>query len=400
MKRKLMALILTLAMAVSFGSTAFASEISDPTNAMTINSTSLTLKAGATAALDVSVGGVPVEGVVWSSSNTAAATVSGGVVTAVAMGRATITASTSFGMSAVCAVQVALNGIDVSYRQGNIDWSLVKNSGVDFAIIRTGYGNELPEVQTDANFSVNYDGATASGIKVGVYHVCYATTADVAVQEAQMCLGILNKRHLDYPVFYDIEQEAHKSMTSDQLAVVVAAFCKTITNAGYSAAIYSNSSMYKTSLSSNALNMYDKWVAHYGVTSPSYTGAYTMWQYNDYGKVPGITPAVDLDYSFMNYPVNVATPASTPVDTSLTSDTGSKLNLKLGKSYQFKFTPKGTNTNPSFSTGNSRVLKIVSIKKQGNSYYVKVTAVGRGGTAVYSAFPKKKAVSRCAVTVS
>ena len=30
-------------------------------------------------------------------------------------------------------------GIDVSYYQGNIDWKKVKNSGVEFVIIRVGY---------------------------------------------------------------------------------------------------------------------------------------------------------------------------------------------------------------------------------------------------------------------
>jgi GH25 family lysozyme M1 (1,4-beta-N-acetylmuramidase) len=211
-----------------------------------------------------------------------------------------------------------------------------------------------------------------------------------------MCLSILNKRHLDYPVFLDVEQSEHKAMTSDQLAPVVAAFCKTITDAGYRAAIYSNSSLYNTGLSSTALNVYDKWIAEYGATAPNYSGAYTMWQYSSQGTVPGISTAVDMDYSYMNYPQGGA--AST--DTSLISDTGATLNLKLGKSYQFKFTPNGTNAKPSFSTGNSGVIKTVSISKQGNSYYVKITAVGRGGTGVYSTLPNKKAVSRCAVTVS
>lgn len=31
-------------------------------------------------------------------------------------------------------------GIDVSYHQGNIDWASVKASGVEFAMLRAGYG--------------------------------------------------------------------------------------------------------------------------------------------------------------------------------------------------------------------------------------------------------------------
>ena len=33
-----------------------------------------------------------------------------------------------------------MRGIDVSVHNGNVDWNRVKNSGIDFAILRAGYG--------------------------------------------------------------------------------------------------------------------------------------------------------------------------------------------------------------------------------------------------------------------
>lgn len=36
---------------------------------------------------------------------------------------------------------MALKGIDVSRWQGNIDWKKVKSSGIEFAMIRGGYGD-------------------------------------------------------------------------------------------------------------------------------------------------------------------------------------------------------------------------------------------------------------------
>ena len=69
--------------------------------------------------------------------------------------------------------------------QGSIDWGTVKNQGgIDFAIIRTGYGKTAPEVQTDAYFEQNYSGATANGIKVGAYHYSYAENVQDALREA------------------------------------------------------------------------------------------------------------------------------------------------------------------------------------------------------------------------
>lgn len=46
-------------------------------------------------------------------------------------------------------------GIDVSTFQGKIDWDQVKGSGkVEFAMLRMGYGNDLPE-QDDVQFERN-----------------------------------------------------------------------------------------------------------------------------------------------------------------------------------------------------------------------------------------------------
>ena len=45
-------------------------------------------------------------------------------------------------------------GIDVSKWNGEIDWRKVRNAGIDFAIIREGYGKESPN-QIDKKFEEN-----------------------------------------------------------------------------------------------------------------------------------------------------------------------------------------------------------------------------------------------------
>ena len=292
-----------------------------------------------------------------------------------------------------------LKGIDVSEHRGLIDWSKVKSSGVQFAIIRDGFGKEDPVNQIDDQFENNYAGATANGIQVGVYHYSYATSAAEAVTEAQFCLSILKGRHLNYPVFYDVENKTQSNLTSDQLSSIINAFCNTISKAGYLAGIYSSANWYSSKLNSAALSNYDKWVAHYDVGAPNYNGAFAIWQYNDASSLPGISGAVDLDYSYKDYTyVTPAAPASIG-DTSMISDTGSTMKLKPGQCYQFKFTPNGSNAVPSFTTGNAGALRVISRIKLGKSYYVKVQGVKAGCTAVYSTLPNKKAVPRCIITV-
>ncbi|MGX8702725.1 GH25 family lysozyme [Caproiciproducens sp.] len=396
MKKKWMSLLLVLAMAVSLSTTAFAAD-TGVSAALPLSSASLYLKAGETAVLTVSDSSV--SSLQWASGNPAVASVANGTVTASALGRTTVTVTAQDGRSAVCDVHVVRKGIDVSEHQGAVDWANVKLAGVDFAILRTGYGNELPETQTDDCFAANYEGAAANGIKVGAYHVCYATTPEIAVQEAQMCLGILNGRRLDYPVFYDVEQNAvNSAMTGDQLAAIVTAFCSTMANAGYKTGIYSNASMFNSNLSSTALSAYDKWVAHYNVASPNYSGAYTMWQYSDAGLIGGVNTSVDQDYCYVDY--LSTTPAQAPADNTILSDTGLSMSLKPGQSYQFKFTPNGISAKPSFTTGNSGVAKIVYQKLQNGSYYVKITGVAAGTTSIYSVLPNQAPVRRCLVTVA
>ena len=237
----------------------------------------------------------------WSSSNPSVATVSGGRVQGISYGISTVTAYFPDGSYASCQVHVALMGIDVSYYQGNINWTSVANSGlVDFAIIRTGYGGENWSTQKDTCFEQNYSGCVANNIPVGVYHFSYATTPEMAKKEAEFCLYILNGRKLDYPVFYDIETAAHRAMDSTTMAAIVEAFCSTIEAAGYDVALYSSPTLYNSCLSSPTLDKYDRWVAHYGVDRPNFYKNFTIWQ-SGFRTVPGISGNVDANYGYKDY---------------------------------------------------------------------------------------------------
>ncbi len=77
------------------------------------------------------------------------------------------------------------NGIDVSAHQGRINWAQVAASGVDFAIIRCGFrGQSVGAIYEDAYFKTNVAGATANGIKVGIYFYSTAVNENEALEEA------------------------------------------------------------------------------------------------------------------------------------------------------------------------------------------------------------------------
>ena len=194
-------------------------------------------------------------------------------------------------------------GIDVSKWNGTIDWNAVKNSGVSYVIIRVGYrGSSQGALIEDPKFKTNIKGATAAGIKVGVYFFTQAVDEVEAVQEASMVLDRISGYKISYPVFLDVEGSGGRGDAIDSATrtAVCKAFCNTIKNAGYTPGVYANKTWLTSKMDAGALNGYKIWLAQYAKT-PTYTGRYDLWQYRSNGKVSGISGNVDLNLSYLGY---------------------------------------------------------------------------------------------------
>ncbi len=100
-------------------------------------------------------------------------------------------------------------GIDVSKWQGTINWSKVKDAGVEFAIIRLGYRSEAKgKLVVDPRFKENIEGAHNADIKIGVYIYTQSINTSEAKAEADFCVDTLEdyKGYLSYPIMFDIHQ--------------------------------------------------------------------------------------------------------------------------------------------------------------------------------------------------
>ena len=185
-------------------------------------------------------------------------------------------------------------GIDVSEHQGDIDWAKVKEAGVDYAIIRCGYGQDQKD-QDDRYWKINVDACVKNGIPFGTYLYSYADTVAKAKSEAQHVLRLVEGYDLSYPIYYDLEEnDVREKLSTKQIADIAQAFCDIIENAGYEVAIYANTDWFTNYLTDNRFDQWDKWVAQYNTTC-TYTGDYSMWQCSSQGKVNGITGNVDLN---------------------------------------------------------------------------------------------------------
>ena len=195
-------------------------------------------------------------------------------------------------------------GIDVSKWNGTINWTAVKNSGVNYAIIRCGYrGSSTGALIQDPKFKANIQGAAAAGIKVGVYFFTQAVNEVEAVEEASMVLDLVKGHKLSYPIFIDVESSGGRAdgLDKNTRTAAVNAFCKTIQNGGYKAGIYANKTWFEGKMNTASLSGYKIWLAQYAA-APTYKATrYDMWQYTSKGKINGISGNVDMNISYLGY---------------------------------------------------------------------------------------------------
>ena len=194
-------------------------------------------------------------------------------------------------------------GIDVSKHNGDIDWAKVAQSGVKFAIIRTGFGKEATK-QIDPKFEANYKGCKDNGILVGAYHYSYAKTTEEARREAEFCSKIIENKQFEFPIYFDIEDETQQCLSKAACSEMVRAFCGVLESKGYWAGVYSFDSFFQTHLDSTIPKRYAAWVARVENVFPKYVDKplIGIHQYSFKGKIDGISGDVDLDEAFKDYP--------------------------------------------------------------------------------------------------
>lgn len=206
-------------------------------------------------------------------------------------------------------------GIDVSQWNGDIDWKKVKATGVDYAIIRCGYGGNSSS-QDDPYFVEYVKGAQSAGIDIGVYIYSYGWDAATGKSEAEHVLRMLNKAGLSpsdlaYPVYYDLEQESvstgkpcgiddsgkERPASNSALLSMTKAFASTIESAGYEVGVYANLNWWNNYLTSSTYDQWSKWIAQYNYQC-DYQGDYAMWQCMSDGLINGISGNVDINFYY------------------------------------------------------------------------------------------------------
>lgn len=191
-------------------------------------------------------------------------------------------------------------GIDISTWQGaSVDFEALKSSGVEFVIIRAGYGQYTS--QKDKQFENNYAKAKAAGMPVGAYWYSYATSTAGARREAQACLEVIKDKQFEYPIYFDLEDPSQSGLSKTVKSNMVVAFCEVLEEAGYFAGLYANLNWLNNYLDYDKISHYTIWLAQWS-SNPTYKNPFDMWQYTSDGSVSGVSGRVDMNICYKDFP--------------------------------------------------------------------------------------------------
>lgn len=207
-------------------------------------------------------------------------------------------------------------GIDVARYQGTIDWKVLADSGIDFAMVRLGYRSQSTgEIVEDCNARYNLQEGSRAGVPLGAYFFSTAVTVEEAQEEAQWAAGLIAQYPITYPIAYDCEgfqnpESRQYGLSVQERTDIALAFLEEIEKLGYEGMFYAS----KNDLQDNAQwettrieKEYKIWVAQYpvvpypGTPQSSYTGEHQMWQYSMEGTLAGISQRVDLNVAYFGY---------------------------------------------------------------------------------------------------
>ena len=201
-----------------------------------------------------------------------------------------------------------------------IDWPALKNAGCDYVILKIGSTNSGLE----PTFEMDYEGAKAAGLDVGVYFFTYSTNVTEIKNDAEMLVNWLDGKQFEYPIYLDLEDDLNKEYYPSEIAApILTEMCLTffseLQKEGYYTGLYVNNEfLFNILQTDNMIELFEIWYARYPSTDPykwnaednetfvwnteKYGETLGMWQYCYTGIFDSISGSLDFNYSYKDYP--------------------------------------------------------------------------------------------------
>lgn len=180
-------------------------------------------------------------------------------------------------------------GIDISKWQKG----LALSPGIDFVILRAGYGRET----RDPRFDGFYDQAKTLGLMVGAYWYSYDRDPEQAVASARGFLKACKGKNFDLPLFVDLEEGFQLRAGGQFLSQLITAYGAVIEAAGGAAGWYMSTSPAQQ-VPVEMSQKYVFWAAQYGPACKS-RHEVGIWQNSSRWPYGGLL--VDHDYAYRDF---------------------------------------------------------------------------------------------------
>ncbi len=197
-------------------------------------------------------------------------------------------------------------GADLSKYNEEVDFQVLKESGVSFVMLRLGMrGYGSGELMPDERFAEYMAKAMEAELNIGVYFYSQAITAEEAAEEANFVIQNLENYPITYPVAFDMEYVANdtarvESLTREEKTNMAKVFLDTVKEAGYQPMVYGTKEWLLKHVDLTKLTEYDIWLSQQEDV-PDYPYQFQMWQYSKEGNLNGVNGDVNLNISFVDY---------------------------------------------------------------------------------------------------
>lgn len=188
-------------------------------------------------------------------------------------------------------------GMDFSQHNGPLPWDKLAAAGLDFAILRLGWGKG----HLDSLFYENVNRAWDARIPLGLYYYSYACSPEEAAEEARFAAwtikdsGLGNK--IPLRLWLDMEdadgwKERHGIVNPEEITALCDAWLMEIKKAGLPTGIYANYDWLTRLIDLPALGNPPIWCAQWGRKCD--IPGVKMWQFTDSLRLAGIEGDGDI----------------------------------------------------------------------------------------------------------
>lgn len=188
--------------------------------------------------------------------------------------------------------------IDISENNGYIDFTKVKQDGIEKAILRVGWIGNKNNHTIDKYFNDYYSRCKENNIKIGIYVYSYCKSTTAMISACNWIFEKIKDKYIDLPIFLDLEDS---SIIGTDINNQAEYFCNFFKQKGYDVGIYANKYWFNNYIDIQKFLDNKIWLAEWnGKENHTFKYKVDLWQYTDKGKINGITGKVDISKCLCN----------------------------------------------------------------------------------------------------